>query len=135
MTKDELEDQILELQREYVKAKPKPAHRDSYYADGCAWAHFDSCSFGCSKCMCFLMQECGVYGRDYHEGRYARMNDLHKYRNYLKDFLAGKIPMQYAIYTRDANKNVVTQTYATEKEADKAMHEYIKGITKKPKIR
>lgn len=36
MTRDKLEEQIFELQKEYIKIKPKPAHRDLYYADGCA---------------------------------------------------------------------------------------------------
>lgn len=128
MTRDELNDQILELQQKYIKIKPKPAHRDLYYAEGCAWAHFDSCTFKCSKCMCFLMQECGIYGQDYREGRYPRIKDLTAYKNYLKNFLAGKVKMQYAIYTTDANNNVAIQKFDTEKEADKAFHEYIKTI-------
>lgn len=70
--------------------------------------------------MIFLMRECGIYGDDYREGRYARMNDLHRYRNYLKDFISGKVKMQYAEYMDGTIKK-----YDTEEEADKAMLEYI----------
>lgn len=120
MTKEELEDDIYKLQKQYIKMKPKSIHRNPHYADGCAWAHFNSCRFKCKECMTFLMRECGIYGDDYREGRSARMNDLHRYRNYLKDFISGKVKMQYAEYMDGTIKK-----YDTEEEADKAMLEYI----------
>lgn len=44
MTKEELEDDIYKLQKQYIKMKPKSIHRNPHYAEGCAWAHFNSCS-------------------------------------------------------------------------------------------